>query len=357
MESIKRHKELLEQILKTNGESFEYDENAILEEFQQKDNQTATLAIKILSVFGGLMATLAFLGFLVIVGLYKSELGLVTFGIGFLAVAIGLNKLSDSLLLDTFCITLYISGFLMLAFGLHEFKMDENLIALLISFIALSSLLITQNFMLSFISIMTVSSSFLYLIFHNSYYNIIHFYLALYAILICCIYIFEAKLIASHKKLANLYAPLRIGSIFSFLLGLLCVGKKDAIPVSENYIWISSIFIISLLIYLISDLLKVLQIKKIKNKVMVYILSILILSTTLFSPAISGALLIILLSFKVHHKTGFAIGIIALLYFISQYYYDLSFTLLTKSIMLMISGIGFLLLYVITNKAFKDEHS
>ena len=38
------------------------------------------------------------------------------------------------------------------------------------------------------------------------------------------------------------------------------------------------------------------------------------------------------------------------IYFISQYYYDLNFTLLTKSILLFSSGVLFLLLYLFTHK-------
>jgi len=74
------------------------------------------------------------------------------------------------------------------------------------------------------------------------------------------------------------------------------------------------------------------------------------LVSTIFSPSISGAMIIVLLSFLVNYKTGLAIGIISLIYFISQYYYDLNFTLLTKSIILFSSGIVFLLFYLFTTK-------
>ena len=52
----------------------------------------------------------------------------------------------------------------------------------------------------------------------------------------------------------------------------------------------------------------------------------------------------------VNYKTGLVIGIISFIYFISQYYYDLNFTLLTKSIILFSSGIVFILFYLFTNK-------
>jgi len=82
----------------------------------------------------------------------------------------------------------------------------------------------------------------------------------------------------------------------------------------------------------------------------IYALSILLLLPTVLSPAISGAILIILLSFLVNYKTSLVIGIAAFIYFVSQYYYDLHFTLLTKSILLFSSGILFLGLYLLTHK-------
>ena len=78
---------------------------------------------------------------------------------------------------------------------------------------------------------------------------------------------------------------------------------------------------------------------------MIYALSLLTLLTTILAPAISGSLLIVLLAFKVNYRTGFVMGLIALVYGIGQYYYDLQFTLLVKSIMLMASGALFLLFY------------
>lgn len=56
-----------------NKESFVCDEEAIAASYQ-KSGYSESLAIKILSIFGGLLASLAFVGFLLISGLYDSVL-------------------------------------------------------------------------------------------------------------------------------------------------------------------------------------------------------------------------------------------------------------------------------------------
>ena len=44
------------------------------------------------------------------------------------------------------------------------------------------------------------------------------------------------------------------------------------------------------------------------------------------------------------------LAIIALIYFVSRYYYDLNLTLLTKSIVMMVSGVLFLIAFALLRK-------
>lgn len=350
MDKLTNKKALLDSIRLLEGDKFEYDEKTILEEYSTQGENKSSLAIKILSIFGGFLATLAFLGFLAIAGLYNSELGLLIFGIGFIISAIWLNKLYDKLIIDTFSISIYVKGFALLALGLSEMKVDENIIAILIGLIALSSLIVTQNFILSFISVLAISGSFLFLIISNNSYDLIHLYVAINTLILTYLFLNEAKIISSNKKLSQLYNPFRIGIVISLLFGLISVGKRHLIPISQNYIWLSSIVLFLVTMYLVYTIIKINEINTVKSKAMIYTLSTLILVSTMFSPSISGAIVIILLSFLVNYKTGLAIGIISIIYFISQYYYDLNFTLLTKSIILFVSGIMFLLFYLFTTK-------
>jgi len=350
MDKLTSKKALLDSIRLSEGAKFECDEKSILEEYNTQGENKSSFAIKILSVFGGFLATLTFLGFLAIAGLYNSEFGLLIFGIGFIISAIWLNKVYDKLIIDTFSISIYVIGFALLAFGLFEMNVDENIIAILISLIALSSLIITQNFILSFISVLTISGGFLFLIISNNSYDLIHLYIAINTLILTYLFLNEAKIVSSNKRLSQLYNPIRIGIVISLLFGLILVGKRHLTPITQNHIWLSSIVMILVTMYLVYTIMKINEINTVKSKVMIYTLSALILVSTIFSPSISGAIVIILLSFLVNYKTGLVIGIISIIYFISQYYYDLNFTLLTKSIILFISGIMFLLFYLFTTK-------
>ncbi len=350
MDKLNNKMDLLDSIRLSEDTKFECNEKAILNEYHIQEENKSSLAIKVLSIFGGFLATLAFLGFLSITGLYDSEVGLLIFGIGFIISAIWLNKEYDKLIIDTFSISTYVIGFVLLAFGLTQLKVDEDIIAILISIIALGSLFITQNYILSFISVLTITSSFLTLIISNDLYNLIHLYIAVNTLILAYLFLNEAKIISSNRKLSKLYDPIRVGLVISLLFGLITIGKRHLIPISQNHIWLSSIVMIFVIIYLVYTISKINEIESVKNKILIYSLSCLILISTIFSPSISGAMVIILLSFLVNYKTGLVIGIISLIYFISQYYYDLNFTLLTKSIILFCSGIVFLMFYLFTTK-------
>ncbi|QQT25929.1 DUF4401 domain-containing protein [Sphingobacterium spiritivorum] len=333
-----------------NKESFVCDEEAIIASYQ-KNRSVESLPIKILSIFGGLLASLAFVGFLFISGLYDSGIALIILGLICIVAAILVNKKSDKIILDTVTVLFYIIGFLLMTMGFNEFKIGDSYILLLFVFIASCSLIIVHNYILSFISILIINGCIFGLILTNDVYNLIHIHISVLTGLVSYIILNEAKIITNSKALCRLYKPLRAGLIFSFLVLLIFLGKRGMIALSPEYTWLSSVIIFLAIIYLMLKLSDTLHVVNVVQRAVICILSILVLLPTVWSPAISGAILIILLSFYVNYKTGMIVGVIAFIYFISQYYYDLNFTLLTKSMLLISSGILFLALYLFTRKS------
>lgn len=342
-------KELLNYFQAVENKELQLDENAIVTAYQEnKDNQS--LAIKVLSVFGVVLASLAFLGFLFLAGLYNSDSGLLIFGAFCIAGAIWINKEYNTIIIDTVSVSSFIIGLILATLGLARLEMTANAILIVLILIVLLSSGIVQKYIFSFISVLIIHGSVLMLIIFNEYYDLIHIYISALVLMVAYIFLREAKIITTSAMLLRLYNPIRIGLIFSFLSGLIILGKNEILPISPDYIWLPSIVIIAAIIYFLSHLFEILNITKTPHKVFVYTWSVLLLLSTVWAPTVSGAILIILLSFFVNYKTGLVIGIIAFIYFISQYYYDLHFTLLTKSILLFSSGLLFIGLYLFTHK-------
>lgn len=343
-------KEIIESIQSSEGENFQYNEAAILAEYKKKDANKSSLAIKILSIFGGFFATQTFLGFLAVMRLFESEVAILTTGIIFIIAAIWLSKTFDKLIFDTLSISTYVTGFVLLGVGLNGLNVEENPLVFIILVVSLLTILVNQTYMLSFIAIITISSCLLAFIILNKSYEFFHLYNISIAYTLAYIILNEAKIITFNKKLSKLYDPIRIGLIFSLLFGLIILVNRKMFEMPTSFIWLSSVLLLIGVMYLVSQIIKRMDITNKKQQVIIYILSVLVLSSTIFAPSILGAILIILLCFFVNYKTGLVIGVTALAYFVSQYYYDLNLTLLVKSIILFSSGILFIVFFLFTNK-------
>jgi uncharacterized membrane protein len=347
MNSYTNIKSLLDYLQGIANKPLAFDEEAIVLAYQ-KNSDKQSLAIKILSVVGGILASFAFLGFLLLAGLYDSAVGLLIFGLLSIIGAIIINKVFDKIIIDTFSVSSYIIGLFMIGFSCSQFKMEGESMSLVFFFIALGTLGVVRNYMLSFISILIACGSILSLLISANQYDLIHGYVAIMALFISYFILGEAKIIIANKVMAKLYDPMRIGFIFSFLFGLVLLGKRGILPINNNFIWLSAPFILGAIIYTLTSLVKVLDIHQTKHKIYIYLASLLLLLPVVAAPAIAGAILIMLLCFFVNYKTGFILGIVSLIYFIAQYYYDLHFTLLAKSILLFASGILLIVLYLFT---------
>ena len=155
----------------------------IEKEYSISENDKSSLAIKVLTILGGFLASLAFLGFLAIAGLYESKVGIVVFGLLFMVAAIFLNLAFDKLIYDTLSVFTYVLGYCLIGTGLSMLEVNANIISILFVFMAVSVLFITQNYIISFISVLIVNGSLIFIILHNQTFEIIHFYNAIVLLL------------------------------------------------------------------------------------------------------------------------------------------------------------------------------
>jgi len=339
------------------GNAFECDKDAILGDYKKQEENHSGIAIKILSVFGGIMASLAFVGFLLLTGIYDSEAGILILGIVGIVGALWIDKAFDKIFLDAISVSSFIIGLSMLIAWFNMMEFNEHTAIALVIVIASISLVISQGYVLSFIAILCIQAAFLFFVFLERSYVLYQIFIMFNALVLTGWMLYEAKIITVSNSVLKLYNPIRIGLIISLLVGLTpylsremtSFFERDVELTSVQAIWVISIVIIASILFLVSKVIEILNIVAIKKKAIIYILSSLILLVSAYSPSILGAILVILLSFYVNYKTGFVFGIISLIYFVSRYYYDLNFTLLTKSILLFSSGIICIAFYLFIN--------
>lgn len=343
-------KAMINQVMAIEGEGMTIDEERVMAEYQQLNANRSGIAIKVLTILGGILATLFFLGCLVVAGIYNSGMAMTILGIFAVAGAMVLNKVTDKLIFDTAAVTFFIAGLFLLGFGLGELRVHENVIYIVLIVVALGTLATIQNYILAFIAVLVANGSLMALLMNNRGYNLLYIFIALLIAGILGIVLKEAAWITGSKKTNRLYNPLRMGLICSLLGALVFIANHRFMPPSFYYSWIAVLTAIAAILYITPDILHVLQVQEARHRKLLYTAVVVVLLSTVLAPAITGALFVLLVCYRVNYKTGVVLGIVALVYFISQYYYDLQVTLLTKSILLMASGILFLLFYWFTHK-------
>lgn len=341
-------KKLMDFLQDKSSREIHFDEETIMAAYEEKDTNHQSLSIKILSIFGGIMACLAFLGFIFMIQIIDSEIGASILGVICIAVSSFISRISGKTIVDTLSVTFFITGFSLLGIGLSS-EGDSIYIAFIA--IALCTLFWVQSYILSFISILIINGTIFAFAQNNHIFNLTSAILIFQAAVNTYLFLQESKIITKNKILSKLYDPVRTGMVFSFILTLAFLGFASFFRVSEYYYdWIPSLVIVIAILYVIFLLFKTLQITNTLDQIIIYGLTVLVLSPTLLTPTIAGAILIMLLSFYTNYKTGFVVSVIALISFIGRFYYDLNFTLLTKSILLFASGIIFLAIYFFTHK-------
>jgi len=351
---------LINQFKETEGESFTINEQAIIAETVEQAANKTTVSITVLSILGGAFASLAFIAFLLVAGLYDSEEGLLFFGLLLIGGSVWLNKVHNKIIIDTVSVSAFIAGFCMVGFSLTEMDIDERMVCLILMVSAMSILAINQSFLLSLLSFGIVFGSVIILLYiSNIQYVSIYIYLALLAALLTFISVHESAIITQIRKFSKLYQPLYLALVCTLIVSFETVVLQNRYYEEGyiNYAWILSAVSILAIIYTLTKILRLYSIKDNNlQKGIIYAAALIMLSPTFYAPAISCGLLIILISYLVNNKVTLAMGVVSFIYSIIQFYYNLGFTLLHKSIILFVTGVLFLLAYILfTNKVKSDE--
>ncbi|MDF2188629.1 DUF4401 domain-containing protein [Paraflavitalea sp. CAU 1676] len=344
--------DLLRQLSDAHDISFDTEvENAIREGFEKAHSNRSAIAIKVLTILGGVLATLLFIGFLYVIDIFNSTWGMLSLGIGFIVGSIVLSRRVDLLILDTIAVTLYASGLLMFGMGLSAGGMHSDMVSLFIIIMALITLVLIENYMLAFVAAIAVSACSLQLAFDLRGAFWISLYLSLAVAGLTAWIKQEAVLITANPKLAILHSPIRLALVCTVLL------SASFLPVGYHapYWYVAlfpSLLSIGAILYLLPSILPSIGVQP-KDEYVAYVAVTLVLVPILFAPAIACVLLVMILCFSIKDRTGFVMGIIGLIYYIGVFYYNLDLSLLVKSLLLMGSGILLIVLYFLLHQYFQ----
>ena len=340
---------VLNWVEEKTGRSLTIDQKKLEERYNHDRNQQS-MTIKVLSILGGVLATLAFVVFLYLARLDRSEVAMYILSLIFFLTSLWINKKFDKVILDSISVCLFLLGYGLFSMGFYASGGSAFQTHSIFILFGIITLFLSKSYILSFLSVLIIFGSSIAVLFDLEIFDLIH------AIYICIVLLFiyytfkEGRLMKSSLLSGKQYMSIRTGLVFSYMICLYFISSPRISEGNWHFNWISSGFNIIIVNWLIHCLLKRFQCDELGKRIFIFLIVTVCLGFTAMSPAISGSLLLLLLSFKVNYKTGFALGILGFIYFLGQYYYDLDLSLLHKSISMMASGLFFLILYLMIFK-------
>lgn len=344
------YQQWLSDIQAAAGESFQLKEAGWDKAMKRMEARESSWIVKIVSVIGGFMATQFFLSFLLVGGITESPVALSVIGTLLITGSLFAMRKVDLLVADTMAVCSYLTGFVLLALAFDIWKWPADRTALLGMISALFTLLLIRHTILAFFALAICMGCGLFLYFHYPLLQWIQLWPAGLALALVGLYEKEAAIISFFRRNLAWYRPLLLVVALVFIGMLQLLGKRHQLKgIGEDFSYVS-VFLLLLLLREVYRILPQLQVTNPPPRLTIVLAVGLILLPTLISPAIVGILLLMLLSFRAGDRWIWILSLLAGIVFVSEFYYDLDYTLLTKSYILMGSGAGFLLLYYFTRQ-------
>lgn len=314
----------------------------------QKNN----LTIQVVSIVGGILTAIFFLGFLALASIIRSEESSLIIGCLLIVATLTISRLVVRPFLDAMNITFYIAGCILFTFGISA---NVNILFCSLLVISILTFFLTKGFILPFLSVILFNISLFGEIAHllSSWYPL---QVAIVPLVAAFLFanLFETKLLARLQGNTLKYKPFHTGLFISCLIAL-SGASIDFLTTGMNE-WIISVFLWIGVLIMIQRIMQVMEVANLRMQIGIYGLSILICLPTVFAPYLSGSLLLIMVCFHYGYKTECGASLLLFIYAISKYYYDLNVTLLVKSITLFFIGIAFIVAwYYFTQKRTKHE--
>lgn len=247
--------------------------------------QKSNLTIEVLSIIGGVLTAIFFLGFLVLSSILRSETSCLIAGSILIITTLFVNRLLTKPFLDAMNITCYIAGCILAGYG-----MNRNMDVLFIVLIGISvvTMLLSKGFILTFLSVISF-----YMALFGEITNLFSSLnpLNVAAVPIIAIFLFvnlsETKIL-SYTNLEiclniNLFIPVLFVSCVLSLAGL----SVNYLTKSTND-WIISVFMLVGILLMVYKIVQVMQVKSPVHQVCIYLLCILICFPSLHAPYLSG---------------------------------------------------------------------
>jgi len=349
--------DLLEKWKNIRPQMLPYDSEEFVETLLPENRNKYTLAIKLLAFAGAFIGAIMFLFVLFLMEIYKNDHAILFTGVALLAASFVFSRLKniDNIMIEPIVLVCGILGQWLFIWGILEvfhFKSETIIFYTTIAVLGAAILILSKNQILRYGAVGTICLSILGMMWETKFYNGVHILIALMSSGFVLLWLKETHILSNYRYVSGYFHPVSFGFLTSLILILSITINREFSDRYFTHWWISSVILVAWLLYIVYQTLQKLQL----TKWMLFACgaAALVVLPTIFSPGIVASLLILILGFRVGQNHISIIGVLALIYFMMAFYYNLNTTLLLKSIYLMISGVLFLASFFFLKKVVKS---
>ncbi len=329
--------EVLSQ-LTSAGLATPHEEEKIAAALASSDTGGSTLPwyVKLFVGIAAWVAAILITAFFFIIGMINEDQALI-WGLVFCALAIGINRLGRAIIFfGQLSLAMSLTGQLLAMVGLFSL-FDFEFGPIVIPIFILEAILIWlhRDPVLRFISTLVITAFILAYIFEEDILNALHALIFVLAAGALFIYMIENRL--KLLGLEEMLSPVGSGLTVSFL-GILIL------PLLDNYFsmqwWITTLLLFPLLLFLLTQIVWDLG-HSLQSRAVFAMATgcLLLLIPAIRMPGLAAALLVLILGFWRNNRGLMGLSSVFLVFYIWAYYYSMEWTLLTKSLALLGSGI------------------
>lgn len=336
----------LQEVKVIAGNAFVIDEQAM----QNSGLGAKSTIITIFQAIGGYIATLAFLGLMFTLNVYKQPTVALGIGVSFIFLSLLNGRLPKLHLPDTIGVFIFMVGCFLTIYSSTIFGLEVNILIGIVMLLSIATLVLSKNKIVIFSSVLLLFGSMMAFLLENHLENGIHFVSNLSMAMALFLYYKEGDMLSHRNRLSDLIASMAYASAIAALIILQIITLPTGFGFNTSLLWISSLAPLSVCLYLVHR-------NSGSNWPITITTLALLAAPSYFAPAIIGSLAIVLIGFGYRNKDLMTVGILSFLFTTIKFYYDLKFTLLEKSIMMMAIGVTFLVAYVVFKKHVRKNES
>ncbi|UYW00729.1 DUF4401 domain-containing protein [Flavobacterium agricola] len=329
-------------------------------QYNKMEEESPSFIVYFLTLLGGCIANITFLFFLFLVTEFKNNIVLLLVAFALLGLTFLVNQKTNSKIIQTFLTTTFLTGIsCFLSYLILESLTAETIyvILIIINLLALYYLLSPIIKLISAIGVLTALTLLVVSFFGTTAFN----YLNLIALIALVLVYKKEVLWFGNATWQKFYTPV----LLAIQLYLLLIYQLQKITssfhiydITQTGLFTKNIIPIALLLILYVTFLKGTDLKHYKHPIQfaLYLLTALLFGILIYyEPYLLYGLLYIILAYKFKDDMFFITSCLYFILFLGFMYYDLQTTLLNKSLLLMGSGLVFLLQYVLIKLLRKNE--